>query len=77
MFAFNRIELRATDFSKISDKLLLDRLPTNNLVCERGLSVFDRKAKIASGSRNRNFKVSTSVNSILFYVDQYRLVNTF
>ena len=48
-------DLRATLISSIEESKL-DKLPTNNLICERAFSVFDRRARVAASGRNRNFQ---------------------
>ena len=56
---------RAIDISKLTTEQHQD-LPTGNLKCERHLSVFDKRSKVAK-CRNRKFTAKSIRNNVMLY----------
>ena len=57
---------RATDISKL-EKNELQGLPTENLKCERNLSVFDNRSGKVGKSRNKKFTGKSIRNDVMLY----------
>ena len=64
-YGFGDDKARATNLSLLNDSDL-EGLPTNNLIAERDLSRFDRKANVAK-SRNRRFNAKNIRNDMVLY----------
>ena len=65
-FGDNTEKERATDISKLSLEERKD-LPTNNLITERNLSVFDRRASKSAKCRNRKFTAKGIRNDMVLH----------
>lgn len=65
-FGQNTEKERATDISKLTLEERKD-LPTNNLITERNLSVFDQRASKSARCRNRKFTAKGIRNDMVLY----------